>query len=95
MKIVPKIMKGKTANFPVGATITIDDEEAAELANILSYAVRSDVAQVLFFKLAAVCEAINSDNEVGLDRFLGTDKKARAAYIKVRKLFDPEYGGGE
>lgn len=62
------------------------------MASILGYAVRSDACGRMLYELAAMCEGVTADAYVRLDRSIGEDKKLDAAYDKIRKLFDPDYG---
>lgn len=92
MRIVPKRDKAGV----IGAIITINEKDAIELATILSYAVRTDSGGKMLFQLAAACEGVTPEANAYLQQAVGgKDKKLVDAYDKVRKAFDPGYGGGE
>jgi hypothetical protein len=90
MKIVPK----RDKDGVIGAIITINEKDAIELAAILSFAVRTDSGGKMLFQLAAACEGVTPEANAYLQQAVSKDKKLEAAYDKIRKAFDPGYGGG-
>lgn len=99
MKIQPVFLDGK----PPRARLEIDAVEAAFLATILQHSlgsVEQDIAaeEMLKFstfvqKLCGTVEAMLERSELGG----GSTSLARrtAAYKKVRKMFDPDYGADD
>lgn len=67
MKVSPKFM----GRIPVGATLTIDADDARALAEVISYAHNAledkTAAHRMYLRLAAVCHALDSDAETGLN----------------------------
>lgn len=85
MRIKPVFFSG--GEIPKGATLTIDDEDAERLAEIVSYArdlAASDDPKMrrLVQQLAAVAEVLNGDADAHLDTRGAEYKKTRALFVK-------------